>query len=139
MYTTNNSTLIKFGINFVSNTIQFLLFLLCLNPNKISKKFNQPSRYLDVIQYSCPEGYVFEIYQDFPNFTMISFYMDQLDSILTQPESKGKRDELLKLRQNLEPLNWGLIEDEQSQINLTCASYGDWLPLSVPRYLLRNY
>ena len=91
-----------------------------------------------MIQYSCPEGYVFEIYQDFPNFTMIQTYMDQLDSILTQPESKGKRDKLLELRQNLEPLNWGLIEDEQSQINLTCASYGDWLPLSVPRYLT-NY
>ena len=47
---------------------------------------------------------MFEIYQDFPNFT----------------------------------INWGLVEDEQSEINLTCASYGDWLPLSVPRYLT-NY
>ena len=68
---------------------------------------------------------------------MIQSYMDDLDSILTQPESKGKRDKLFELRQNLEPLNWGLIEDEQSQINLTCASYGDWLPLSVPRYTLQ--
>ena len=57
-----------------------------------------PPRYQDVAQYSCPEGYVFEIYQDFPNMSV----------------------------------NFGLIEDEQSVINLTCASYGDWLPIEVP-------
>ena len=74
------------------------------NPNRIFQPFNQPYRYQDVIQYSCPEGYVFEIYQDFPNFT----------------------------------INWGLVEDEQSEINLTCASYGDWLPLSVPRCIKTN-
>ena len=89
-----------------------------------------------MIQYSCPEGYVFEIYQDFPNFTMIQIYKDQLDSTSTPPESKGKWEELLELRQNLELTNWGLVKDEQSEINLTCASYGDWLPLSVPRYKL---
>ena len=63
-----------------------------------------PPSYQDIAQYSCPEGYVFEIYQEYPD-----------------PD-----------------INFGLIEDEQSVINLTCASYGDWLPVTVPRCIKIN-
>ena len=64
---------------------------------------NNPPMYLDIVEYSCPEGYVFEIYQEYPNMS----------------------------------INYGLVEDEQPVLNLTCASYGDWLPLTVPQ-CIRN-
>jgi hypothetical protein len=61
------------------------------------KKVDKPI-YEAIAQYSCPEGHVFEIYQESINIS----------------------------------INFGLIEDEQSEVNLTCASYGLWLPAEVP-------
>jgi hypothetical protein len=60
--------------------------------------------YMAIAQYSCPEGYVFEIYQHDPDPNV----------------------------------NFGLIEDEQSKVNLTCASYGNWSPVKVP-LCIRKY
>ena len=54
--------------------------------------------YEAVAQYTCPEGYVFQIYQDDPD-----------------PE-----------------INFGLIEDETAELNVTCAAFADWTPSPVP-------
>lgn len=54
-------------------------------------------QYLDVAQFSCPEGHVFEVY-------------DQL------PDENGSYP----------------ITPDVTTVNLTCADYGDWLPLQVP-------
>lgn len=60
--------------------------------------------YQAVAQYTCPEGFVFEIYQHDPD-----------------PE-----------------INFGLIEDETPELNVTCAPYGMWNPDPVPP-CIRNY
>lgn len=56
--------------------------------------------YQAVAQYTCPEGYVFQIYQDDPD--------------------------------PVNATNFGLIEDETSELNVTCAAFADWSPSPVP-------
>ena len=64
---------------------------------------NDPPQYMDVAQFWCPEGFVFETYD-------------------TIPDENGTYD---------------MIPDLY-QLNLTCASYADWMPLKVPE-CIRNY
>ena len=55
--------------------------------------------YQAIAQYTCPEGHVFEIYQE----------------PVPDPD-----------------INFGLIEDETSVLNVTCAAHAQWDPNPVP-------